>query len=209
MYDHRIAADNHYIRFRMLISYANQSDQQLISLLKDGDHKAYTEIYLRYWEKLFVLAHNRLKDVSEAEEVVQDVFYSIWKRRDTLELQYSLTTYLSVAVKYQVINLQSKLHYKAVHEDIQYNTGSAVETTELWFAEKELKEQLQAAIHKLPEKCRIVFLKSREEHQTNAEIAAELNVSEKTVEAHITRALHTLKNTLKISAPLIMYLLKK
>lgn len=193
----------------MLISYANQSDQQLISLLKDGDHKAYTEIYMRYWEKLFVLAHNRLKDVSEAEEVVQDVFYSIWKRKDTLELQHSLTTYLSVAVKYQVINLQSKLHYKAIHEDIQYNTGNAVETTDLWFAEKELKEQLQAAINKLPEKCRIVFLKSREEHKTNAEIAAELNVSEKTVEAHITRALHTLKNTLKISVPLMMYLLKK
>lgn len=193
----------------MLISYATQSDQQLISLLKDGDHKAYIEIYTRYWEKLFVLAHNRLKDVSEAEEVVQDVFYSIWKRKDTLELQYSLTTYLSVAVKYQVINLQSKLHYKAIYEDIQYNTGNAVETTDLWFAEKELKEQLQSAINKLPEKCRIVFLKSREEHKTNAEIAAELNVSEKTVEAHITRALHTLKNTLKISVPLILYLLKK
>jgi RNA polymerase sigma-70 factor (family 1) len=193
----------------MLISYATQSDQQLIFLLKDGDDRAYTEIYMRYWEKLFVLAHNRLKNVSEAEEVVQDVFYSIWKRKDTLELQYSLTTYLSVAVKYQVINLQSKLHYKAIHEDIRYNTGKAVETTELWFAEKELKEQLQAAINKLPEKCRIVFLKSREEHKTNAEIAAELNVSEKTVEAHITRALHTLKNTLKISVPLILYLLKK
>ncbi|HEY0177667.1 MAG TPA: RNA polymerase sigma-70 factor [Pedobacter sp.] len=193
----------------MLTSYATQSDQQLVSLLKDGDHKAYTEIYTRYWEKLFIVAHNRLKDSTEAEEVVQDVFYSIWKRRDTLELQYSLTTYLSVAVKYQVINLQAKLHYKAVHEDIQYNTGQAVETTELWFAEKELKEQLKAAIDKLPEKCRIVFLKSREEHKSNAEIAAELNVSEKTVEAHITRALHTLKNSLQISVPLILYLLKK
>jgi RNA polymerase sigma-70 factor (family 1) len=193
----------------MLTSYATQSDQQLVSLLKDGDHKAYTEIYTRYWEKLFIVAHNRLKDSTEAEEVVQDVFYSIWKRRDTLELQYSLTTYLSVAVKYQVINLQAKLHYKAVHEDIQYNTGQAVETTELWFAEKELKEQLKAAIDKLPEKCRIVFLKSREEHKSNAEIAAELDVSEKTVEAHITRALHTLKNSLQISVPLILYLLKK
>jgi RNA polymerase sigma-70 factor (family 1) len=193
----------------MLSSYISLSDQQLISLLKEGDEKAYTEIYTRYWEKLFIVAHNRLKDASEAEEVVQDVFYSIWKRKATLDLIYTLSTYLSVAVKYQVINRQSKLHYKAIHEDIQHNTGPAIETTDLWFAEKELKEQINEAIAKLPEKCRIVFLKSREEHKSNSEIAEELKVSEKNVEAHITRALQTLKKTLKIGVPFILYLLKK
>lgn len=193
----------------MPLSYVNFSEQQLLSLLKEGDHRAYTEIYLRYWEKLFIVAHNRLRDKLEAEEVVQNVFFSIWKRKDTLDLKYSLSTYLSVAVKYQVINQQAKLHYKAVHEDIQDGISQSVETTELWFSEKELRAQLKLAVITLPEKCRIVFLKSREEYKSNAEIAIELNISEKAVEAHITRALKILKNSLQMSVPLILYLLKK
>lgn len=191
-----------------MVSYANHSEQQLVSLLKDGDHRAYTEIYRRYWEKLFVVAHNRLRDKLEAEEVVQNVFFSIWRRKDTLNVQYSLSTYLSVAVKYQVINHQSKLYQKAIHEDIEDSIGQSVETTELWFSEKELRAQLKFAVGTLPEKCRIVFSKSREEYKSNAEIANELNISEKAVEAHITRALKILKNSLQIGTPLLLYLLK-
>src|SRR5579862_8502546 len=186
------------------------SDCQLIDLLKHGKEAAMTEIYERYWNKLFVIAHNRLNDKSEAEEVVQDVLFSIWKRRAKLQIQYTLNTYLSVAVKYQVINRQSRLYQRINNQEllnsVQYE---AVDTTQLWFAEKELKEQLSLAVNKLPEKCRIVFKKSREDGKTNAQIAKELGVSEKTVEAHITRALNTLKSSLQVSIPLLLYLLKK
>jgi RNA polymerase sigma-70 factor (ECF subfamily) len=189
--------------------YNKLSDQELTSLLREDDHAAFTEIYKRYWEKLFVVANNRLKDGADAEEVVQDVFFSIWKRRRTLELQFTLHTYLSVAVKYQIINRQASLYKKAIHEEVTEGTVQGVDTTCLWFSEKELKQQLALSINKLPEKCRTVFLKSREEGKTNAQIADELQISEKTVEAHITRAIHSLKGSLQITVPLLMYLLKK
>lgn len=189
---------------------SNLSDPELLVLLKDSNQAAFTEIYKRYWDRLYVVANNRLKDESEAEEVVQDVLFSIWKRRAGLQVQYSLNTYLSVAIKYQVINRQSRAYQKANNlEFLNEAHGEAADTTQLWFAERELKEQLTLAINKLPEKCRIVFLKSREEGMSNASIAEDLQISEKTVEAHITRALHTLKGSLSIAIPLLIYLLKK
>ena len=189
--------------------YSELTDQELAILIREDDHAAFTEIYKRYWDKLFVVANNRLNDESDAEEVVQDVFLSIWKRRKTLELQYTLHTYLSVAIKYQVINRQSTLYKKATHQELTEETEEVSNTTYLWFAEKELKEQLTLSINKLPEKCRIVFLKSREDGRTNAQIAEDLNISEKTVEAHITRALHALKASLQVLVPLLLYLLTK
>ncbi|MES2275985.1 MAG: RNA polymerase sigma-70 factor [Bacteroidota bacterium] len=182
------------------------TDPELLALIQEDDQVAFAELYRRYWDKLFVVARNRLQDELEAEEVVQDVFYSIWKRRATLAVEHSLRTYLSVAVKYQVINRQSKKYYSLRKEELPDTLGR--ETTELWFAEKELRQQLSEAIDLLPEKCRIVFKKSREEGLSNAQIADELGVSEKNVEAHITRAIHTLRGSLQVSLPLLAYLLK-
>jgi RNA polymerase sigma-70 factor (ECF subfamily) len=190
-------------------AYNDLKDSELTTLLREDDHAAFTEIYNRYWEKLFVVANNRLKDESDAEEIVQDVFFSIWKRRKTLELQFTLHTYLSVAVKYQIINHQASLYKQAIHQEVTEETIQGIDTTCLWFSEKELKQQLALSINKLPEKCRIVFLKSREEGKTNVQIAEELKISEKTVEAHITRAIHNLRGSLQITVPLLMYLLKK
>lgn len=191
-------------------SYTELSGIELMALLKKSDELAYTEIYKRFWDKIYVLACRRLNDELEAEEVVQDVFLSLWKRRKTLELKYSLNTYLSVAVKYQVINRQTRQFHKA-SEIASYisRQEEAVDATQLWFSEKELREQLELNMNKLPEKCRLVFKMSRIEEKSNAEIANELNISEKTVEAHITRAIGHLKSSMQLSLPLILYLLKK
>jgi RNA polymerase sigma-70 factor (family 1) len=195
-----------------MTGYGSLSEQELVVLLRAHDHAAFTEIYKRFWDKIYVVACHRLDDDLEAEEVVQDVFFSLWKRRESLEVQHSLNTYLSAAVKYQIINRQTRQYRKAA-EISSHMAASAlddgVDSTQLWFSEKELKQQLNHYIDQLPEKCRIVFKMSRESYKSNAEIAKELGVSEKNVEAHITRALNTLKNKLEISIPLILYLLKK
>ncbi|HEY4198804.1 MAG TPA: sigma factor, partial [Mucilaginibacter sp.] len=68
----------------------NIPDQELIARLGQGDRRAFTEIYKRYWERLFVVANNRLGNSEEAEEVVQDVFFSLWKRRETLQIEHAL-----------------------------------------------------------------------------------------------------------------------
>ncbi|HEY0297932.1 MAG TPA: RNA polymerase sigma-70 factor [Arachidicoccus sp.] len=192
-------------------SYHTYTDAQLIELLKSGNENAFAEIYERYWQKLFVVANNRLGSHMEAEEVVQDVFFSFWKRREALNIEYSLNTYFAVAVKYKVINYQASAYRKNVHE-ISGDVLSAEPATEMTLqllTAKELQEQLTKAIDNLPEKCRIVFLKSREDGKANAVIANELNISEKTVEAHITRALHALRSSLRISIPLMLELLSR
>lgn len=192
--------------------YSSLPDHELITLLREDDQHAFTEIYKRFWDKIYVVACHRLQDDLEAEEVVQDVFFSLWKRRNNLEVQHSLNTYLSAAVKYQIINKQTRQYRRAAeissHMAVQLKDES-VDSTQLWFSERELKHQLEYYVNKLPEKCKIVFKMSRELHKSNAEIARELGVSEKNVEAHITRALNVLKNNLNVGLPLVLYLLKK
>ncbi|MDT3402238.1 RNA polymerase sigma-70 factor [Mucilaginibacter terrae] len=187
------------------------TEAELIAKLSGDDDAAFTEIYRRFWDKVFAVAFHRLDDQAEAEEVVQDVFFSLWKRRHILDLQYSLNTYLSTAVKYKVINYQSRRYFKGKLIDIEEAAGevSGVDSTQLWLSERELKQQLDYHIEQLPEKCRLVFKMSREECMSHAEIAQKLEISEKTVEAHITRALKVLKNNLKVEIPIILCLLFK
>jgi RNA polymerase sigma-70 factor (ECF subfamily) len=75
------------------------NDHELVRLLKQSDQEAMREIYDRYWDKLLAVAVNRLSIEEEAEECVQDVFLSLWKRREGLVLKHELSTYLWVAVK--------------------------------------------------------------------------------------------------------------
>lgn len=186
------------------------TDSQLLELIRKDDRVAFTELYNRYWDKLFTVAMHRLNDEHEAEEVVQEVFLSLWQRRLTIELTHSLNTYLSVAVKYRIINHLDKQFRKKQHiEHLAIHAPREQDSTSQWLLEKELRTQLEQSISRLPEKCRIVFLLSREQNKTNAEIAAELNIAEKTVEAHMTKALSTLRQTLNITIPLLLYLLEK
>jgi RNA polymerase sigma-70 factor (family 1) len=197
------------LKKKMVATLNTLTDLELVDLLKSEGYAAFTEIYNRYWDKLFAVAYYRLDDELEAEETVQNVFLSLWKRRDNLELTHSLSTYLSVAVKYQVITKLALLRRKQQHINSLSKTEEGIETTTNWLSEKELKIQIQTCINQLPEKCRIVFQLSREQGKTNAQIAHELEISEKTVEGHITKALHTLRGSLNISIPLLLILLKK
>lgn len=188
--------------------YAKISDQELVRLIKREDQIAFTELYNRYWEKLFSVAFHRIGNQHDAEEIVQDVFYSIWKRRLTLELQYQISTYLSMAVKYQIINRMAKEHVRKKHIENAPVTGEVgVNSTDLWLSEKELMFRLEQCVSKLPKRCRLVFELRRNQEKSNREIARKLNIAEKTVEAHMTKALMTLRDSLQISTPLIMALL--
>lgn len=186
------------------------TDQQLLDLIRTDNRAAFTELYNRYWDKTFAVALHRLSDEHEAEEVVQEVFLSIWQRRASIELTHSVATYLSVAVKYKVINHLAKQHRRQLQlNEITIAAAETDDTTNNWLNEKELRRQLDYSINQLPEKCRIVFLLSREENKTYAEIAAELNISQKTVEAHMSKALSTLRETLKVSLPVLLILILK
>lgn len=187
--------------------YRKYEEDQLIALLRSDDELAFNEIYTRYWQKIFMLACNALGSTEEAEECVQDIFCSIWQRRENLFLKYSLYTYLAVAVKYRVINVLDKRYRKrqkmenASAHQITIFSPSADEAV----LEKELMVRLNASISQLPEKCRIVYKMSREDGKTRRQIAQDLNISEKTVNNHLTKALKDISGKLNSSTvPLFM-----
>ena len=189
--------------------YSAYSDNELVALLSNGDELAFAEIYNRFWSKLLVVALNRCNNQLDAEEVVQEIFYSLWKRRTTLQLRHGLNTYLSVAVKYKVINILAKRHQEKLHLDSLPHGELIEETTTRWINERELKNQIEQGINSLPEKCRIVFLMSRDEGKSASQIAQELGISQKTVEAHLGKALKDLRNSLNVTLPVLLYLIKK
>lgn len=185
------------------------SDMELFDLLKSGDHAAFTEIYNRYWDKLYAVAYNRLADELEAEEAVQNIFLALWKRKDTLQLTHTPATYLSVSVKYQIFTRLAQLKRERERTDqLKIAAVEGHETTGEWLSERELRKQIEQVINSLPEKCRIVFQLSREQNLTNKQIAEELNISEKTVEGHMTKALTTLRGSLNVTLPVLLTILE-
>lgn len=185
--------------------YSNLSDDELIVLLKADQQQALSALYYRYWDKLLSVAGNRLDNPEIAEECIQDVFFSLWQRRNDLQLKYSLATYLAVAVKYQVIKQMDK-QYRLQHRKDKSLYGQELLTASAdeYLLEKELMDRIAAGVNELPEKCRIVFKLSRELGMSNKQIAAELGIAEKTVEAHLSKAIKELRSNLTAASPLLL-----
>lgn len=176
-------------------SYANLNDLEMLQLMVSGSEHAFTEIYNRYWKRLIALAYSHTKDKFLAEEIVQEVFLSLWKRKDTLAIR-SLDSYLATAIKFSVFKHFSSSNRQArIVESITGHTGYYL-PDELLEA-KFLEEYINQIVEQLPEKCKLVYMYSRNQEMSVKEIAAEMNIAEKTVEAHLTKALKTLRLNLK------------
>jgi len=87
------------------------TDEQLLQQIADDDRTAFTILYRRYWEGLFITASKVLRGKEEAADVVQDVFLSLWNRRHELDLQGSLAAYLHTSVRYKCIHCIEKKYY--------------------------------------------------------------------------------------------------
>jgi len=171
------------------------TDDELIRLINVSDEKAFNEIYDRYWSKLLAQATYDLKNSDEAAECVQDVFVKLWHNRINISLNHKLSTYLYRAVKNQTINtLERRYAIRSNTARLIDIADNFVPSADASLIEKELLAALENAIDTLPEKCAKVYRLSRNEHKANREISAQLEISEKTVEAHITRALKHINN---------------
>lgn len=170
------------------------NEKELLTLLRDSDEAAFTQIYNLYWKSCFYTAAQKLQNLSEAEEVVQDIFLDLWRRREGLQITNCLASYLAVCVKYKVINILSRRHRasKYLEHAAVTTTGSDL-STEHNLRLHEITDQLMKETSKLPEKCRMVFQLSREQGFSQKQIAQRLNISEKTVESHLSKALRTLR----------------
>ena len=139
-----------------------------------------------------------------AREIVQDVFIQLWEKRENIDLSKSVKTYISTSVRNKCLNYLRD-HQKFNTEILNYEglgIDSGYEVTDT-LIEKDLQIQISLAINELPEKCREVFLLSREKELKYQEIATHLGISVKTVETQMSKALQHLRNRLSEYIPLL------
>ncbi|AXY75506.1 RNA polymerase sigma-70 factor [Paraflavitalea soli] len=179
------------------MSSPSHIESEWLRKLAQGDEVAFTEIYHQYWKLLFSVAANKLDNLTDAEEVVQEVFADLWKRRAEINIQQSLKSYLAAAVKFQVYSLLHKKYRQRLHEqDMQAPASISVHVEEQYDL-KELQQQLNQTVAQLPERCKLIYELSREKGLSHKEIAQTLDIAEKTVENQLTKALKHLRTSLK------------
>lgn len=184
------------------------TDTELASLLSTGDEIAFKLIYQKYWDKLIAVAGKRLGNVVEAEEVVQDIFLNLWRRKGTFELKQSFDQYFAVAVKFEIINRLAKRSREQERNALMAKELSGDYARMPMQLDLELlQRQLEVTVQQLPPKCQLVFRMSRESGMNNRQIATQLDISEKAVEKHITQALKKLRSRFGILWPLVLLLI--
>lgn len=186
-----------------MIHYEAAADKELLLLLKNGDKAAFTELYNRYWEKMVITAFLKLKSRPDAEEVVQDLFVDLWNRRRHLDVQGNLYTYLGGAIKFKIYTHLARRQQEQEKVRLLY-PDEQCRNTEEWLDYEALREDLEKAVLKLPERSRLVFRMSREAGFSNKQIAQSLQVSLKAIEKHMTKALSHLQTALK-NIPIIFF----
>jgi RNA polymerase sigma-70 factor (ECF subfamily) len=178
--------------------------QQWIEL-KEGDVNAFEMFFKTWYQPLCNYAYTFIQDKDEAEEIVQSAFLSVWEKRATLDIKTSLKSYLYTMVRNTSLNVikHEKIKQKYVGEAlaVEDRTHDGVVQTVL---STELENKIQEAMEALPEQCRLVFKLSRFEELKYAEIAAQLNISIKTVENHMGKALKIMREQLKDYLPVLI-----
>lgn len=170
------------------------TDNELFDLVSRNKEEAFTMLYERYWKRMLYKALLKLPSESDAEEVVQDTFIDLWNSRHRIQIKHTFHTYIASVVRYKIM-AKMAANKKQTYQDIEGIESKHIldHSTEEWISFNDLRDEIEAAVKTLPEKCQLVFRMSREEGMSHKEIAEELDLSSKSVEAHITRAIKTLR----------------
>ncbi|MBE9463320.1 RNA polymerase sigma-70 factor [Dyadobacter subterraneus] len=161
------------------------------------DEDSFKEIYNLYWEKVFSVCYANLGETEPAKGMVQEIFKSLWERKDELEINQSVERYLVRSAKFKVFEyIRNKKIREQHHEIIVASQVSSLNYTENEVLVSSLKERITSLIDTLPSQCRKVFKMSREQGLSNKEIASDLLISERAVEYHISKAVTSLKSHL-------------
>lgn len=171
-------------------------DKELISKIRQNDSLAFRQLFDRHYRLLLGTAINFLKEIDLAKDMVQDVFYQIWKNRSKLDFHSSVEAYLKRAVINRCLTqIKRKKPFVDSEELVEKPGNDANALDEL--ALQDLEEALEAGLNSLPERCRTVFVMKRLEGMSQKEIAEALSISTKTVENQMTKAVKVLKEALK------------
>lgn len=182
------------------------SDTSIATAIRDGNETTFETLFRKWYPHLCGFARKFVKDPAEGEELVQELFCHLWDKRTDFHPTTSIKAYLYGAVRNRCFNRLEHLKVReksqeAVAETLR-NQGTQANPTQLLEA-SETQLRIEAAIGELPERCRQVFELSRYEGLKYNEIAHELNISPKTVEVQIGKALKYLRTALRDILPLV------
>ncbi len=193
------------IKDRLNIVYASQNDyfrSKIIVLNQNGNHIPFNQFTFQkvfdiYYNPLCRFAAGYLQDTDDAQEIVQQVFINMWQNRETINPQGQIRSYLFTSVKNRCLNhIRDRKKFRSYYLDVEVELEIPVlEKDNL--LEKDIEKQLAETLDKLPEKCRKVFMLCRFEDMKYKEVARKLDISQKTVEAQMSKALRILREELK------------
>ncbi len=166
--------------------------------IKQGDVKEFEKLFRKYYPVLCLFARRYVNDMDSAEEIVQDLFYKLWKDRELIDIKTSIKAYLYQAVKNKALKVIDHNTVKQKHAAFVKQDSDRVLVDESDSIEvAELNEAITRTLNQLPERCREIFILSRFDGLKYQEIADRLSISIKTVEANMGKALQLFRSSLK------------
>ncbi|WP_164111888.1 MULTISPECIES: RNA polymerase sigma factor [Sphingobacterium] len=177
--------------------YSTLSDMDLVALVKEGNQSSFTEIFERYKFVLHYHACKKMGNREDTKDIIQEVFVNFWEKRKTITCNSNLSGYLYTSLRNSILNhfAHQKVRTKYVDSMIEFADVSTVFTDHL-VRERQFSEIIEAEIAALPDKMRLVFEMSRKLNLSHQEIAAELGITESTVNRQISNALKILRTKL-------------
>lgn len=174
--------------------YQDHTDTDLISLLIQGDEKAFETIYRRYASELYRYAGKNIPSKEDCEEIIQDVFESLWARHQELHHVTALNAYLYRMVKYKVIRYFQHSKVKKTYAD-HYRLFEAVYNTQEEGVgdSAAFQEMLEKGLARLPERCQMAIRLRLKENLSNTEIAERMSITKATVENYMVTAVSQLR----------------
>jgi RNA polymerase sigma-70 factor (ECF subfamily) len=181
------------------------SDSFVLLALKEGQEKAYDYIFRKYYKALCAQANAYVSDLDLSQSLVQDCFIRFWEKRHQATSIENLASYFSFMVRNKCIDHLRKEHRIRSIENSNLDETDSQESDTLLLSH-EFEEKLVEALSRLPDRCRTAFEYSRFENLTYPEIASEMGISVKAVEALISRSLKILRKELKDYLPALIFL---
>ncbi len=175
----------------------HMKDEELLEQIKSGDMDAFETLFRKYYAPLFNYAHTFVKQKDDADEVVQDLFFNIWKNKEKLNISSSFKSYV-----YRAVYNNSIQRIRKQQKSISLNKRHALDGTTSYLEPdfiqiQELTDTIEKVLQQLPERSRKIFELSRFEGLKYHEIAKKLSISIKTVEANMSKSLKTFRKYLK------------
>lgn len=173
--------------------------KELLLLLQKGEHKAFEQVFIAYFNKVKYFIERIIRSENDAEELAQDIFIKLWINRESIDANKSISSYLFTLARNAAFNYLKHQQVEEAYVHDQFIRIEEVSDTEEILYAKEIALLIEMTVNKMPEQRKRIYRLSRDSGLTNTEIAGKLNISKKTVENQLSLALKELRKAVILS----------